>query len=132
MPIETLCNENLPYDVQVIRGPLAPQEVIEAQRRLYLDPNRDMSRPVLWDSRRMKGDAPATDVFRMVDDSTELWSQMSGGRSAILVGGRNHVAPARLYAKLAEAIPRSLGIFTSYEEAVAWLMDDYPDVARAS
>lgn len=121
MPIETINVPGEPFAVQRVTNSLIVSEVIDAQKTLYLDPDHDARRPVLWDTRLVNVKSGFSEILAMVEKSTSLWSKMAGGRSAILVGQKKNAATARLYASLAQAMPRELSIFTSYEDAVAWL-----------
>lgn len=120
MPIETQTDHQT-FVIQVVSEALIASEVIDAQRHLYLQPGYDPQRPVLWDTRTVDVKAGFSDILEMVEGSTELWAQMKGGKTAILVAERQHAMHARLYAKLAEAMPRELEVFTDYDAAVGWL-----------
>lgn len=123
MPIETIINNEHPFAVQLVTRSLLADEVVAAQKNLYLAPGHDPSTPVLWDTRTVDVKASITDMLKMVDDSTDLWSQMVGGRTAILVGATKDVATARIYQQFASSMPRDLKIFTEYDEAVSWLLE---------
>lgn len=122
MPVETIQTAGEPFDRHVVLGSLSPDDVVETQRRYYASPDYDTSRPILWDVRGIQQRTDSQDIFKMVEDSTAFWSRMAGGRTAILVSGRGQLSGARLYMKLAEAMPRELRVFTSYDDAVDWLM----------
>ncbi len=124
MPVETIINSDQPFAIQRVTDALIAQEVIEAQRELYLTPGYDPQRPVLWDTSTVDVKTGFTDILEMVEGSTELWSRMKGGKTAILVAEPQHAANARLYKKLAEAMPRDLEVFIHYDEAVNWLSTD--------
>ncbi len=121
MPIETLCDLKSFFVTQKLTETLSAAEVIEAQRRLYLQPDYDPRRPVLWDTRKAEIKSGFSDILEMVEGSIELWARMQGGKSAILVAERQHAMIARMYKKLAEAMPRDLEVFTDYADAVRWL-----------
>ena len=121
MPIQTIQDSGEPFAVQLVTEALVVDEVIAAQKQLYLSPGHDARRPVLWDTRTVDVKSGFADILKMVEDSTELWQKMAGGRTAILVAKREHAMHAKLYKKLAEAMPRELQIFTSYGEAENWL-----------
>ena len=123
MPIETVHNPLESFDVQVVTTALVVEEVIAAQKRLYLNPDHDPARPVLWDTRGVDVKSGFSEILTMVEASTDLWNKMAGGKSAILVAKRAHAMPARLYKQLAEAMPRELQVFVSYDDAVNWLGD---------
>lgn len=121
MPIETIIDPKQPFVTQKVTEALIASEVIHAQRDLYLQPGYDPMQPVLWDTSTVDVKAGFTDILEMVEGSTELWSRMKGGKTAILVAEQQHLANARLYKKLAEAMPRELEVFTEYDDAVRWL-----------
>ncbi len=121
MPVSTTSNHNEPFDIQMVTRELIATEVIAAQRALYLAPDHDATRPVLWDARKVDVKSGFTEMLNMVEGSTDLWRKMAGGRSAILVAERAHAAYGRLYAQLAAAMPRELQVFTDYDEAVSWM-----------
>ncbi|MBL6690304.1 MAG: hypothetical protein ISP91_07925 [Pseudomonadales bacterium] len=108
MPIETIIDPGQPFVTQKVTEALVATEVIHAQRELYLQPGYNPMRPVLWDTSRVDVKAGFSDILEMVEGSTELWSSMKGGKTAILVAEQQHLANARLYKKLAEAMPRDL------------------------
>ncbi len=122
MPIETVKDDQNPFVTQVVTVALVVEEVIDGMKRLYLDPDHEPSTPVLWDARQ--NDPTSTgfsELFAMVDNSTEFWNKMSGGKTAILVAKHDHLPQARLYQSLAKAMPRELDVFDDYDEAVNWL-----------
>lgn len=121
MPVETLQSQQQPFDTHVVVGSLSPNEVVEAQRRYFSNGETDTTRPILWDVRGIERRTDSQEIFKMVEDSTAFWSLMAGGKTAILVRGRGQLSGARLYMKLAEAMPRQLQVFTDYEDAVSWL-----------
>lgn len=122
MPIETVKDDQHPFITQLVTVALVVEEVIEAMKRLYLDPDHDPSIPILWDGRQIDPTtAGFNELLKMVDDSTGFWNKMSGGRTAILVAEQSHLATARLYQSLASAMPREIEVFDDYGNAVHWL-----------
>ncbi|MDA0272434.1 MAG: hypothetical protein O3C68_04170 [Proteobacteria bacterium] len=121
MPIETIQDSGEHFAVQRVTDALVVEEVLAAQKQLYLSPDHNAHRPVLWDTRAADIKTSFGDILKMVDGSTGLWQKMAGGRSAILVAEREHAMQGRLYKLLAAAMPRELQVFTSYHEAETWL-----------
>jgi hypothetical protein len=112
---------NEAFDIQLVTQELLVDEVIAAQKKLYLDAEHDSSRSVLWDARSAEVNSGITELLAMVEHSTDLWAKMSGGKTAILVSNAEHASTARTYRQLASAMPRELSVFTSYGEAINWL-----------
>lgn len=121
MPVETIINSGHPFAIQRVTDALTTQEVIEAQRELYLTPGYDPETPVLWEINTVRVEIGFTDILEMVEGSTELWSRMKGSKTAILVAEPQDAANARLYKELAEAMPRELEVFIHYDDAISWL-----------
>ena len=124
MTIEIIDDAKTPFVVQRVHNKLDAVEVVDSQKALYLNPEYDPTRPVLWDTRQADVQSVVSEIFKMVEHSTSLWGKMRGGRTAILVSKTEHLGFARLYVKLAAAMPRKLAIFMSYEEAIHWLLED--------
>ena len=105
MSIQTILDPQKPYLIQLVTDALLVNEVIEAQKRLYLDPAHNPQMPVLWDTTDVDVQSGFTEIFKMVEQSTDFWSNMAGGRTAILVhsanssgnSSANNTATARLY-----------------------------------
>ncbi|MFT7219886.1 MAG: hypothetical protein ACI8Z1_001503 [Candidatus Azotimanducaceae bacterium] len=124
MSIEIIDDFEKPFVVQLVLDRLDVQEVVDSQRELYLSPDCDPTRPVLWDNRQVDVQPVASEIFKMVEQSTSFWAKMAGGRTAILVSKSENLSFARLYVKLAAAMPRKLKVFLSYDDATEWLLED--------
>lgn len=122
MSIETTIDTELGIVVQRVQGDLDSDAVIEAQKRLYLNPDHDPTLPVLWDTRSGRASSmPFAEMENLVDRSEKLWENMGQGRTAILVASEADFGMGRMYQALADQMPRRLSVFFDYEEAVAWL-----------
>jgi len=124
MSIEIIDDFKNPFVIQLVLDRLDAQEVVDSQRELYLSPDYDPTRPVLWDTRQVDVQSVSSDIFKMVEQSTSYWGKMAGGRTAILVSKSENLSFARLYVKLAAAMPRKLSVFLSYDDATQWLLED--------
>ncbi|MCH9651215.1 MAG: hypothetical protein K0U98_23525 [Deltaproteobacteria bacterium] len=124
MPIETTIDSVRGIVVQRVQGELDSNDVIEAQKRLYLDPDHDPALPVLWDTREGSASSmPFGEMENLVDRSEKLWENMGQGRTAILVASEADFGMGRMYQALADQMPRRLAVFYDYEEAIAWLSE---------
>ena len=126
MAVETIIDEELGIAVQTIDGDLTLEDVVAAQRLLYVDMSFDPRKPCLWDS--INGNiATAMDFGGMqesVQRSRSMWERMAGGKTAILVGRTSDFGMGRMYAQLAEKMPREIRVFEIRDEAIAWLLSD--------
>jgi hypothetical protein len=122
MPIKTELDEELGIVVHTILGNLKTEEVLEAQRRVYLDEDHDPRMPVLWDARLGRSSGLTYEDLRsLMERSRPLWDRMGPGRTAIVTGSRADFGMARMYESLAHEMPRDIVSFDDYEEAIEWL-----------
>ena len=122
MGVKTTIDTKRGIAVQTVEGDLKIDDVIAAQKRLYLEPGHDPSMPVLWDARRSRAIMQTFNgLSEMVDKSRSFWDRMGQGRTAILVGSVADYGMGRMYAALADSMPREIRVFQDYDEAVAWL-----------
>lgn len=124
MPIRTVLDDPSGIIMQIVTTSLITQEVINAQRDLYLTAGHDPIKAVLWDLR--EGNPAGTnnsEIEKMVHQSSGFWNKMSGGRTAILANSGDGIAMGRMYKSLAAAMPRWIQVFHDYDEAIAWLQE---------
>jgi len=122
MPIETYQDPSTGLIIQRVVGDLVPQEVIAAQRRLYLEEKIDPRTPVLWDARNSTpSDRTFADMSEMASQSEDFWEAMQGGRTAIVTASKVDFGMGRMYETLADRMPREIQVFMDYQEAVEWL-----------
>ena len=123
--VRTYIDEERGLAIQEIEGDLTEEDILAAQRRLYVEFDHDPSRPCLWDATRgnvasaMSGGAMASAAHR----SEDLWDHMKGGRTAILVAKESDFGMGRMYEQMASGMPRALRVFRDREEAIAWLLE---------
>lgn len=129
MAVKTYIDAELGIAVQKLSGALAAADVVEAQKRLYIEMGVHPKIPCLWDA--VDGDvAAAMDSSGMrtaVGGGEEIWERMKGGRTAILVNDDADFGMGRMYAAMAESMPREIRVFYSKDEAVAWLTSSDKD-----
>ncbi len=131
MPIRTVLDDPTGIVMFVVTGTPVGEEIIQAQKRLYLNSDHDPTTPLLFDARNADSAAlNFSEIERIVDRSTYYWNKMSGGRSAILVGTDDDQALGRMYKTLAAAMPRGIQVFGDYEEAVNWLQESRQPESR--
>lgn len=111
--------------VQEIVGSLRMEEVLTAQRKLYVDLDFDPSHPCLWDATQadVAGGMTGSEMQAAAERSEPLWKKMRGGKTAILVGNAADFGMGRMYEQIASKMPRTLRVFASRAEAMAWLAD---------
>ncbi len=129
MPINTYVDREYTMAVQKIEGDLVAREIVAAQRRLYVDLGFDPKCPCLWDAMngRVASAVSADQLRGAAAGSEEIWEQMAGGKTAILVGRESDYGMGRMYELLAEKMPRELRVFRSKREAIEWLtLEDSP------
>ena len=127
MPIRTVLDDPSGIIMQIVTTSLLTQEVIKAQKDLYLSAGHDPNKAVLWDLR--EGNPSGTnhsEIEKMVHQSSGFWNKMSGGRTAILADCGDGIALGRMYKSLAAAMPRWIQVFHDYDEAIAWLQEAPP------
>ena len=127
MPIRTVLDDPLGIIMQIVTNSLVTEEVVQAQKDLYLSAGHDPNTAVLWDLR--KGNPSGTnhsEIEKMVHQSSGFWNKMSGGRTAILADSVDGIAVGRMYKSLAAAMPRWIRVFHSYDDAMAWLQEAPP------
>ena len=124
MPIRTVLDDPSGIIMQIVTTSLITQEVIKAQKDLYLRAGHDPYQAVLWDLR--DGNPSGinhSEIEKMVHQSTGFWNKMSGGRTAILANSGDGIAIGRMYKSLAAAMPRWIQVFHDYDDAMAWLQE---------
>ena len=124
MPIRTVLDDPSGIIIQIVTTSLIAQEIIEAQRELYLSSDHDPNKAVLLDMR--EGNPSSTnhsEIEKMVHQSSGFWNKMSGGRTAILAGSVDGIAIGRMYKSLAAAMPRWIRVFHDYDDAMTWLQE---------
>lgn len=124
MPIQTVLDDPSGIIMQIVTSRLVTEEVITAQKDLYLSAGHDPCKAVLWDLR--DGNPSATnvsDIEKMVGRSISFWNKMSGGHTAILVSTGDDLSMGRMYKSLAAAMPRGIQVFDDYDKAIAWLQE---------
>ncbi len=122
MPIRTVLDDSTGVVMFVVTGTPVGDEIIQAQKELYLNSGHDPLTPLLFDARNANSAAlNFSEIERIVDRSTYYWNKMSGGRSAILVGTDDDQALGRMYKTLASAMPRGIQVFGDYDDAITWL-----------
>ena len=126
MTVATTIDEEFGIAVQTINGDLTSEDVVAAQRLLYDHMGFDPRKPCLWDS--TNGNIATAmdfgDMQECVQRSKSMWEEMAGGKTAILVAGTPDFGMGRMYAQLAEKMPREIRVFEVRDEAIAWLLSD--------
>lgn len=126
MTIRTYIDAEVGIAVQKLYGAMTAAEVVSAQRRLYVSMGVHPKLPCLWDV--TEGDVATsmdwTGMKFAVEGSEAIWERMRGGRTAILVADEADFGMGRMYATLAENMPREIRVFYSRPDAIAWLTEN--------
>ena len=126
MTIRTYIDADVGIAVQKLSGAMTAVDVVDAQRNLYVAMGVHPKLPCLWDV--TEGDVAATmdwtGMKLAVEGSEAIWDRMRGGRTAILVADEADFGMGRMYATLAENMPREIRVFYSRPDAIAWLTAD--------
>ena len=125
MTVRTYIDDLTGIGVQQIIGALSMQEVVSAQRKLYVELGFDPANPCLWDATEgdVAGTMSASQMQAAAEQSEPLWAKMEGGKTAILVSNAADFGMGRMYEQIASNMPRSLRVFYSRAEAMAWLTE---------
>lgn len=123
MPVRTYIDEALGMAIQEIHGNLSEAEIVKAQRELYVEMGFDARRPCLWDATDglVAAAMSGGEMQSAADRSQNLWRDMAGGRTAILVARDSDFGMGRMYEQMAAGMPREIRVFRDRAEAIAWL-----------
>lgn len=125
MAVQTYFEPESGIVVQQLVGNLSPRDHMESLHQLYLDDRCPAATPVLWDaSEGTMSELTYQQMSGMADLPQPLLDAMAGGKTAIVPNTDADFGMARMFEALAQKIPRTIQVFRSREEAIAWLLDE--------
>lgn len=126
MPVETVYDAARKVLIHRALGTLSIVAIVRARRNALASGDYPQNAPALWDLRQgSAADISFDEVWEMVEGIRQWGAERPnfGGRTAILVTSDVNYGMARIYASLADQLPRQTRVFRSESEALAWLQE---------
>lgn len=126
MPIESYVDEGRRRIVATVSGSFTLAEILDAIDRSVRDPRFRPGFAVLSDHRTVEEPLTPEQAGRMVDHLESLAELMAGSRWAVVTSKAASYGMLRMVSALVKHIPMEVQVFSSLEEAEAWLASPEP------
>lgn len=124
MPIESHIDEERRCVVAKISGDFTLDEIVETIDRSVRDPRFRPGFAVLSDHTAVGEPLTPVQARRMVDHLESLANVMRGSRWAVVTTKAASFGMLRMVSALAERIPMEIRVFSSHQDAEAWLFSE--------
>ena len=121
MPIESHIDEERRCVVARVYGDFTFDDILEAIDHSVRDPRFRPGFAVLSDHTEVGEPLTPSQARRMVDHLESLADLMAGSRWAVVTSKAASFGMLRMVSVLAERVPMDVQVFSSHEEAEAWL-----------
>ena len=127
MPIKSHIDEERRCVIATVCGDFTMEEIVETINRSVLDPKFRPGFAVLSDHTAVGEPLTSSQARQMVDHLKGLAESFAGSRWAIVTSKPASYGMLRMVSVLAEGVPMEVQVFSSHEEAEAWLSSSESD-----
>jgi len=127
MPIESHIDEERRRVVARVHGDFTLGEIFEAINRSVQDPRFRPGFSVLSDHTAVGEPLTSLQAQQMVEHLNSLTEFMAGSRWAVIASKPASYGMLHMVSVLAEHVPMDVRVFSTHEEAEAWLSTPEPD-----